>query len=110
MWAVDIGEAPVEPVRLAAEVMTGGPGTYPLCQAESQRLRARGARRLMAPSAALVSGGARGTIVHNGPRAAPPRDGHVIIVFGAPQSMIGWVVAEAARPPADLLDRVHHYR
>lgn len=109
MWAVEIGDEPAEPVRLAEGVMTGGLDTYPPCQAESRRLRARGRRRLTAPSAALIEGGARGTIVHNGPRLAPPRDGHVIIIFGAPQSLTGWVVAEAARPPEDLLDRVRHY-
>ena len=109
MWAVEIGDAAAEPVHLATGVMTGGLETYPICQAESRRLRARGARRVIAPSAALVRGGARGTLVHNGPHPAPARDGHVIVVFGAPEGMIGWVVAEAARPPEDLLARVHHY-
>jgi hypothetical protein len=109
MWAVEIGDAPATAVRVPAELATGGLETYPRCQAESRRLRARGARRLLAPSAALIKGGARGTIVDNGPRPAPPRDGHVIVVFGPPESLIGWAVAEAGRPSADLLDRVHHY-
>jgi hypothetical protein len=110
LWAVDLGDAPAEAVRLPAESVTGGLESYPPCQAESRRLRARGASRLLAPSAALVPGGARGTIVHGGPCTGPARNGHVIVVFGAPHALIGWVAADAARPPEDLLERVHHYR
>jgi RES domain len=109
IWAVDIGDAEAESVRLARDVTTGGLESYGQCQAESRRLRARGARRLIAPSAALTSGGASGTIVDNGSRSASPRDGRVIVVFGLPRDLVGWVVADAARPTADLLDRVHHF-
>lgn len=109
MWAVEIGDEAAAPVRIAAAVAIGGLDTYPKCQAESRRLRSRGVRRLIASSAALKEGGARGTLVHDGPQAAPPRDGAVIVVFGPPQSMVGWVVADAARPSEDLLDRVRHF-
>lgn len=109
MWTIEIDDAPVQPVRLAADVMRGGIDTYAPCQAESRRLRARGAERLIAPSAALKPGAARGAIVQNGPRPAPPRDGIVLVIFGPPQSLVGWVVADAARPPGDLLESVHHY-
>jgi hypothetical protein len=109
MWAVEIGEVPSEAVRLPAEIVMGGPGTYPRCQAESRRLRARGARRLSAPSAALAKGCAGGTMVNNGPRPAPSRDGVAIVVFGPPDLLVGWVVADAARPPDDLLSHVRHY-
>jgi hypothetical protein len=109
MWAVDIGDAPSTPVRLIHAIATGDLDTYPRCQAESRRLRARGARRLVAPSAALVKGGARGTFVQNGPHDAAPRDGLVIVVFGSPGVMVGWVAGEAARPPDDLLSRVRHF-
>jgi hypothetical protein len=34
----------------------------------------------------------------------------VIVIFGVPSRLVGWTVADAARPPADLLDRVHHFR
>lgn len=110
MWAIEIGDAVPAPARVPADALTGGPETYPRCQAESRRLRARGATRLIAPSAALVEGGAGGYFVRDGPRAAPSRDGVVIVVFGAAEPMVGWVAADAARPPADLLGRVRHYR
>jgi hypothetical protein len=109
MWAVEIGDAPAVSVGVSGHAATGGLDSYPRCQAEARRLRANGATRLSAPSAALKPGAAGGTIVHNGPQPAPPRDGIVIVVFGEPQSMTGWVVADAARPSVDLLDRVHHF-
>ena len=110
MWAVDIGDAPAEPVGVASRVALGGLENYPACQVESRRLRHRGAQRLRAPSAALKPGGALGHIVHNGQQDALPRDGVVIVVFGPPGSLVGWVAAAAARPPDDLLARVRHYR
>ena len=109
MWAVEIGGGRAEPVRLAYRVATGGLDTYPWCQSEARRLRVRRVRRIVAPSAALTKGHAGGTIVSNGPQPAPPRDACVIVVFGATDSLVGWVAAEAARPPDDLLDRVRHY-
>lgn len=115
LWAVDIGDGPLERVRVSDAVATGDIDTYPRCQAEARRQRARGARRLLAPSAALVKGAAGGTIVRGGPQPAPARDGHVIVVFGeSPSSevasMVGWLAAEAARPSAELLASVHHYQ
>jgi hypothetical protein len=72
-------------------------------------LRAGGAQRLVAPSAALTTGGAGGSVVRGGVHEGPPRDGLVIVVFGAPDSLVGWIAGAAARPPDDLLERVHHY-
>jgi hypothetical protein len=109
MWAVDIGSGRAESVSLPPAVATGGPDTYPACQAESRRLRARGARRLAAPSAALVNGAASGHLVRDGVHTAPARNGVVIVVFGPPEGLVGWVAATEGRPPDDLLDRVHHY-
>jgi hypothetical protein len=109
IWAVDIGDAPRVSVRLPADVTSGGLDSYPRCQDESRRLRASGARRLVAPSAALLAGGARGTIVNRGAQAAPPRDGLVVVVFGPAHDLVGWVAADAARPPDDLLERVRHF-
>jgi hypothetical protein len=34
----------------------------------------------------------------------------VIVIFGAPDDLVGWVAAVDARPADDLLPRVHHYR
>lgn len=108
MWAVEIGDAPCEVVRLPADVATGGLDRHATCQAEARRLRARGVTRLSAPSAALLAGGAGGQIVEEGPREGPPRVGRVIVIFGAPGPLVGWVVADAARPAEDLLARVRH--
>jgi hypothetical protein len=110
MWAVDVGDARAEHVNVPVEMATGGLDTYPACQAEARRLRAGGAPRLVAPSAALKSGGARGMTVHGGVHECPPRNGLVIVVFGPPASLVGWVAGAAARPPDDLLERVHHYQ
>lgn len=107
MWAVEIADEPAEPVRVTASVATGGFGTYPDCQAEARRLRQAGARRLQAPSAALKTGAAHGTIVHDGARPSPSRDGAVVVVFGPPDGITGWAAADG-RPMADLLDRVRH--
>lgn len=109
IWVVDIGDARAEQVNLPIEVATGGYDTYAPCQEEARRLRAGGARRLIAPSAALQRGAARGTLVRNGVHHTPPRDGLVIVVFGSPAALVGWVAAAEARPPEDLLERVHHY-
>ena len=109
IWAVDIGDGAMAPVTLPAHVLTGGFESYERCQDESRRLRARGAVRLVAPSAALLPDGATGRLVSNGPRAATPRDGRVIVVFGPPRELVGWIVADAARPPDDVLGRVRHF-
>ena len=109
MWAVEIGEAPAERVTLAPRELTGNPDTYARCQKEARRLRARGAKRIAAPSAALVRGGARGVSIDRGAETTHERDGLVIVVFGAPDALVGWMAADAASPSVDLLDRVHHY-
>src|SRR5215467_384965 len=39
LWAVEIGDAHLQPVRLPADVLTGGLETYTACQTEARRLR-----------------------------------------------------------------------
>ena len=110
MWSVDIGDLPPQVVALPRATATGGPDTYPACQRKARDLRARGATAFVAPSAALEPGGARGWIVRDGVRPAPAvRDGRVVVFFGAPSGLVGWVAADRASPPVDLLERVHHY-
>jgi len=109
LWAVDIDDAPAERPALPERVLTGGPDSYARCQDEARRLRERGARRIVAPSAALVRGGARGVSIGRGLRRAADRDGAVIVIFGAPADLVGWIAADAGFPSADLLERVHHY-
>jgi RES domain-containing protein len=110
LWAVDIGDAPAERVDLPIDVLTGGPETYARCQRKAASMRARGITRLEAPSAALVAGAARGMRVERGVVPAAPRDGAVIVLFGSPGALVGWIGADAASPAADLLDRVHHFK
>jgi hypothetical protein len=110
LWAIEIGDEPLKAVSLLAEALTGGRDSYRACQAHARRLRDRGARRLIAPSAALLPGGAGGYEVAEGfERPAGPRQGSVVVVFGAPEGIIGWKAVEHGAPPADLLPRVRHY-
>ena len=110
LWAIEIGDTPSKAASLPKHVMTGGVDTYGACQDHARRLRSRGDRRLVAPSAALVPGGATGrTVVDGDERTAAPRDGRVIIVFGAPEGLVGWQAVERGGPPADILPRVRHF-
>lgn len=110
LWAVDIGDAPAARVELPAHILTGGPETYARCQRAATALRRRGVTRLAVRSAALVPGGARGMCVDRGVHAVAPRDGSVIVLFGGPGNLVGWIAADAGRPAANLLDRVRHYK
>jgi hypothetical protein len=111
IWAVDVGEPSMQPVDLPRAVLTGGPDSYRRCQEEASSLRRHGATGLVARSAALVEGGARGLRVAGGQQVADaPRDGRVIVFFGTADAFVGWSAAVDARPSADLLPRVHHYK
>ncbi|MGE0866493.1 MAG: RES domain-containing protein [Vicinamibacterales bacterium] len=108
LWAVELGEEPARSVSLTPAVMTGDLDTYWACQAHARRLRARGATRIVAPSAALIPGAAAGREVVEGlERQASPRDGRVVVVFGDPAGLVGWKAVENGGPPAGLLGRVH---
>ncbi len=109
LWAVEIGDAPAEAVTTPESVVRGGPNTYARCQADARALRAAGIRRLSAPSAALVSGGARGVCVDGGVRPSAPRDGRIIVLFGSARGTVGWLAAENGHPSVDLLPRVNYY-
>jgi hypothetical protein len=109
IWAVDLGDAGGVTVALPIKVTSGGRDTYRQCQEEARRLRARGAERLLAPSAALLEGGATGTVVQGGVHAASARDGRVIVVFGPAPDLVGWIVTDGGRPPDDLRARVRHF-
>jgi hypothetical protein len=110
MWAVEIGERPAERVDLPLDILTGGLDTHARCQQRARALRAKGVDRLVATSAALLPGGARGRRVSAGVQPGDPRDGVVIVIFGVPEGLLGWVAAVDGRPPEDLLPRVRHYR
>jgi hypothetical protein len=110
MWAVEIGNAATDPIELPAEILGGNLDTYAECQQAARARRARGARRIKAVSAALLPHGASGFTVQHGVRAAAPRDGWTIVVFGAPEALTGWIAADDGHPPADLLPRVRYFR
>ena len=108
LWAVELGVESATPVTLLPAVTTGGRDTYGACQAHARRLRARGAERLVAPSAALVPGGAAGReVVDALERPAAPRDGRVFVVFGESSGLVGWKAVEHGAPPVGLLERVN---
>lgn len=106
MWAVDIGSDPTGVPALSIGLLTGDVDTYPDCQAEAKALRAEGHAGLVAPSAALLPGGARGYRVENGLVEGNPADGVTLALFGPRPDLIGWLVAAEARPAVALLDRV----
>jgi len=111
LWSVEIGGLPAETARVPRSIATGSPETYPACHQAARELRARGVSAFVAPSAALKPGGARGWVVRDGLKpAARARDGRVIVLFGSPHDLVGWMAADRASPSAELFDRVHHFR
>jgi hypothetical protein len=110
LWAVEIGNAPSRPVSLDRRTATGGLDTYASCQSHARALRAGGTRRLTAPSAALVAGGAAGREVVDGrERTARRRNGRVVVVFGRPDDLVGWKIVDSGAPPSHVLPRVRPF-
>jgi len=111
LWAVEVPEDDVlgaTRVRLARRVTTGGTDTYARCQAHADRLREAGTRAIVAPSAALAGGGARGQRTDGGIRPAPPTDGRVVVLFGPRPDLVGWVIVTGGAPPVEVLTVVRH--
>jgi hypothetical protein len=111
VWAVElpVGEMPTEAPGLSHAVLTGGTDSYSACQTEARRLRDRGAVGLRAPTAALLSGDARGWRVQGGRLLpGPPRDGEVVVLFGTRPDLVGWRVCSHGRPDARVLPKVRH--
>jgi RES domain len=107
LWAVELPNAGYEAPELAHEVLTGDTDSYAVCRQEALRLRAAGAERVEAPSAALLPGGATGwfaTETRLVP-AAPPRDGLVWVLFGS-GNVPGWIAVDGGAPPASVLPLV----
>ena len=108
IWAVEIPDEPSATPRLIDDVMTGDTTTYSACRAEATRLRAGGARRLEAPSAALRPGAAAGQVVDGGLVDAAARDGRVLVLFGPRPDLVGWQVVSRGHPAERLLALVRH--
>jgi len=108
LWAVELpGDGYASPV-LPEATLFGDESSYPACQAEARRLRDAGAERLEVRGAALQPGQARGWTAAAGVAEGPlPRDGKVMVLFGACDG-IGWVCVDGGQPPAQVLPLVRH--
>jgi hypothetical protein len=109
LWAVEIDDVPEMRSRLPASVLTGPPSAYSACQEEARRLREEGQPGLIAPSAALKPGEARGLVADRGLQPGPSRDGQVIVLFGRRPDLVAWIATEGGRPAERLLERVSHF-
>lgn len=111
LWAVELpaGEEPTAAPTLPPAVLKGGTDTYSACQAEARRLRDLDFAGLIAPSAALLPGAAGGWLVHGGHLLpGPPRDGEVVVLFGARPDLVGWSACSRSRPDSTILPKVRH--
>ncbi len=111
LWAVRLGDVEMYEPKLPLDVLTSAPDGYEICRTEARRLRAAGAMRLVTVGAALQAGEAAGFRVGTaGLIRAAPRDGKVVVHFGALPDAEGWCAADAARPDADLLGYIRPLR
>jgi len=110
VWAVDVPDHDYSEPSLPLETVTGGPDSYAACREEARRIRATGAAGIVAQSAALLPGRARGWQVDGGLQPAPDRDGRTIVLFGRRPDMVGWPAAAEGRPRDDLIGAVRHLR
>ena len=108
LWAVELGDEPSREPRLPAKVLTGGPETHAACRKEARRLWRLGATKVVAPSAALLPGAARGWRVDGGLRPGPPHDAKVVVLYGRRPDLVGWAAAMEGRPGEELLPFVRH--
>lgn len=109
IWAVEVADRVAVAPALPEAIARGGRETYPTCQDEAARLRADGATGLKTTSAALKNGRAGGWRVELGFRQGPAADGMTYVLFGARPDLIGWLVVDRGRPPAELLTAVRHF-
>lgn len=110
LWAIEVDESePAAQPQLPTEVLTGGRESYARCQGEATRLRAQGAARLSALSAALLPGEARGKRVDRTVHPGPEREGRTIVLFGRRPELVGWDVVGRGHPEPHLLLKVRHF-
>jgi hypothetical protein len=106
LWSVELPKKPRARPRLPRRLLQGGLPSYPACRAEARRLRESGANGLIAPSAALEDGEARGWRVRGGLEPAAARAAKVIVLFGRRPDLVGWSAAAEGRPHHTLLAKV----
>jgi hypothetical protein len=110
VWVVNVPDEDYPEPDLPPEVLTGDPESYPACREEARRIRDRGAPGIVALSAGLLPGAARGWRVERGLTPAPDRDGRTIVLFGRRPDLVGWAAASEGRPRGDILGAVRHLR
>lgn len=111
LWTVELptGEEPSTKPTLRATALEGGTDTYPACQTEARRIRELGSPGLVATSAALLPGAADGWRVEGGQLiSGPPRDGKVVVLFGARPDLVGWCSCFRGRPDPRIVPNVRH--
>lgn len=110
IWAVRVDPIEELPVAaLDAKALIGGERTYGACRGEARRLRQKGARGLVAPSAALKEGAGAGWRVDGGLRPGPASQARTVVLFGERPDLVGWSVADQAAPREDVLAQVRHF-
>ncbi len=104
MWAVRIDDdTDFASPNLPDATLRGGRESYVACQEEAARIRSEGTAALLAPSAALIDGAARGWRVEVGLQPGPDADGQVFVLFGARPTTVGWCVVSRGCPPVEVL-------
>jgi hypothetical protein len=111
LWAVEIPDEQVEAAAtplVPERVAHGGLDSYAQCQAAARRLRARRPLLdcLVASSAALLPGGARGWLVDGGLGRGPARDGLVVVLYGRQPQLVGWSAVRLGHPDPRILPSV----
>jgi hypothetical protein len=110
VWAIELPRPPGARPRLGSATLMGDLSTYDECRREARRIRARGAKGLVAPSAALEQASPSGFRTERGLRAAPRRNERVFVLFGLRPDLVGWAACHEGRPRDDVLPRVRHFR
>lgn len=109
LWAIEVGRLPTAVPALQPDALAGGPDSYEACRAEASRIRTRGERGLVAPSAALLPGTPSGFRTEGALQPGPPREERVVVLFGQLPGLVGWAACAIGRPRVDLLRRVRHF-
>ena len=107
LWAVELPKLVEDAEPVSVQDPRGGVTTYADCQDYAADRRAEGVVCLVAPSAALIEGGARGQVTNGGLVEGADRDGRVWILFGTYPDVPGWRIVEGGRPPERILSLVH---
>ncbi len=110
LWAIELPDEPLASPKLPDATLVGGTTSYPFCRTEASRLRAGGAKGLVAPSAALDRRTGSGYRSDAGLRPGPRREESVIVLFGVRPDLVGWAACYEGRPRPELIGRVRGLR